>query len=146
LFTFGQLKILDLGDLTANKEKELMCPINRIGKIDIFITSHHGFEQSDSAALVHGIAPRVAIVDNGEKKGGSPSVLDIIKSSPGIVGMWQLHYSQDAGDAQNAPVGSIANLQGPDTGNYLKVIAQRDGSFAVFNSRTKETKTYSAPQ
>jgi len=146
LFTFGKLRILDLGDLTANKEKELMCPINRIGKIDIFIASHHGFNQSDSAALVHGIAPRVAIVDNGEKKGGSPSVLDIIKSSPGIVGMWQLHYSQEAGDAHNAPAGFIANLQGPDAGNYLKVMAQPDGSFAVFNSRTKETKTYSAPQ
>jgi competence protein ComEC len=146
LFTFGKLKILDLGDLTANKEKELMCPINRIGRIDIFIASHHGFDQSDSAALVHGIAPRVAIVDNGEKKGGSPSVLDIIKSSPGIVGIWQLHYAQESGDAHNAPAGSIANLQGPDAGNYLKVIAERDGSFAVFNSRTKETKTYSAPQ
>src|SRR5262249_6716448 len=146
LFTFGKLRILDLGDLTLNKEKELMCPIDRIGKIDIFIASHHGFDQSDSAALVHAIAPRVAIVDNGEKKGGSPSVLDIIKSSPGIVGMWQLHYSQEAGDAHNAPAAFIANLQGPDGGNYLKATAQRDGSFAVFNSRTKETKAYSAPQ
>jgi len=146
LFTFGKLRILDLGDLTLNKEKELMCPIDRIGKIDIFIASHHGFDQSDSAALVHAIAPRVAIVDNGEKKGGSPSVLDIIKSSPGIVGMWQLHYSQEGGDAHNAPAAFIANLQGPDAGNYLKATAQRDGSFAVFNSRTKETKTYSAPQ
>jgi competence protein ComEC len=142
LFTFGKLRILDLGDLTADKEKELMCPINRIGKIDIFIASHHGFDQSDSAALVHGIMPRVAIVDNGEKKGGSPSVLDIIKSSPGITGMWQLHYSQEAGDAHNAPAESIANLQGPDAGNYLKLTVDPNDDFEVFNSRTKEVKQF----
>ncbi len=35
LFTFGKLRILDLGDLTKDKERELMCPVNKLGKIDI---------------------------------------------------------------------------------------------------------------
>jgi beta-lactamase superfamily II metal-dependent hydrolase len=143
LITFGKLKILDLGDLTADKEKELMCPVNRVGHVDIYVASHHGLFQSGSAALVHAIAPRVAIVDNGENKGGSPSALDIMKSSPGFEATWQMHYSAEAG-ASNAPAERLANLQGPDTGNYLKLTAMSDSSFSVFNSRTKATKEYAS--
>lgn len=142
LISFGKFKILDLGDLTADKEQELMCPTNRIGHVDIYIASHHGFLQSGSAALVHAVAPRIAIVDNGEKKGGSPSALDIIKSSPGLQDTWQLHFSEEAGAAHNAPSDFIANLEGPDAGNYLKLTVKDDGRFEILNSRTKKTEAY----
>src|SRR5712671_5917316 len=72
LITFGKLRILDLGDLTSDKEMDLMCPMNKIGAVDIYIVSHHGFFQSGSAVLVHAITPRVAIMENGAKKGGDP--------------------------------------------------------------------------
>jgi competence protein ComEC len=144
LITFGKLRILDLGDLTMDKEMELMCPMNKIGPVDIYIVSHHGFFQSGGAALVHGIAPRVAIMDNGAKKGGSPAIWDVIEKSPGLEDLWQLHYSDEGGGAHNVGASFLANLQGPDTGNYLKVTALADGSFGVFNSRTKETKRYAA--
>ena len=116
LITFGRLKILDLGDLTTDKEKELMCPNNRLGHVDIYIASHHGLSRSGSKALVHAIAPRIAIVDNGETKGGSPAALDIIKSSPGIAGLWQLHFSQEAAE-HNAPpeYGSLVMMISPGT-------------------------------
>ena len=143
LVTFGKLKILDLGDLTADEEYALMCPDNRLGHVDIYIASHHGFNQSGSAALVHAIAPRVAIVDNGAQKGGSSSALDIIKSSPGLQARWQLHYSNEGGEAHNTAAGFIANPQGPDAGNYLKLAASSNGTFEVFNSRTREATTYS---
>jgi len=144
LITFGKIRILDLGDLTADKEMELMCPMNKIGKVDIYIASHHGFFQSGSAALVHGIAPRVAITDNGAKKGGSIMAWDVIEKSPGLEDLWQVHYSEEGGDAHNVGAPFLANLQGPDAGNYLKVTAAADGSFTVFNSRTGETKKYAA--
>jgi competence protein ComEC len=144
LITFGKLRILDLGDLTADKEKELMCPTSRIGPVDIYIASHHGFFQSGSAALVHAITPRVAIMDNGAKKGGSPVAWDVIEKAPGLEDLWQLHYSEEGGEAHNVAASFVANLQGPDAGNYLKVTAAVDGSFAVFNSRTRETKKYAA--
>jgi len=144
LFTFGKLRILDLGDLTHDEEVQLMCPANKLGKIDIYIVSHHGWEQSSSPALVWGIAPRVAIMDNGAKKGGSPSVWDIIEKSPGLEALWQVHYSDEGGAAHNVPAEFIANPEGPDAGNYLELIAHPDGSFAVFNSRTQKTKDYSA--
>ena len=39
LITFGRLRILDLGDLTKDKEMQLMCPKNKLGKVDIYIVS-----------------------------------------------------------------------------------------------------------
>src|SRR6202453_1705690 len=70
LFTFGKIRILDLGDLTWDKEMQLMCPDNRIGKVDILVVSHHGLFQSSSPALLFAIAPRIAVMNNGAKKGG----------------------------------------------------------------------------
>jgi beta-lactamase superfamily II metal-dependent hydrolase len=142
LITFGKLKILDLGDLTADKEYELMCPLNKIGKVDVYIASHHGFNQSGSAVFVHAINPRVAIVDNGATKGGSPSALDIIKSSPNLQALWQLHFSEEAGPVHNTAPELIANPEGPDTANYLKLTANPDTSFTIFNSRTRQSRHY----
>ena len=144
LLTFGKLKILDLGDLTWDKEMQLMCPVNKIGKVDIYIVSHHGWQQSGSPALVHGIAPHVAIMDNGAKKGGTPSAWNIIKSSPHLEDLWQLHFSEEGGSAHNVAAEFIANPEGSDAGNYLELTAKSDGSFDVFNSRTQKTKHYPA--
>ena len=145
VITFGKLRILDLGDLTWDKEMELMCPVNRLGKMDIYIVSHHGWRQSGSPALLNGIAPRVALMDNGADKGGSPSSWDIIEKSPRLEDLWQLHYSKEGGAAHNVAERFIANLPGPDTGNFLKLIAWKDGSFEVFNSRSQKAKRYAAP-
>ncbi len=144
VITFGKLRVLDLGDLTHDKEMELMCPKNKLGKIDIYIVSHHGWSQSGSPALVYGIAPRVAIMDNGAKKGGTPSVWDIIEKSPGLENLWQLHFSDEGGTAHNVAEEFIANPSGPDAGNYLELTAWPDGSFEVLNSRTRKTRHYPA--
>jgi competence protein ComEC len=142
--SFGKLRILDLGDLTRDEEMELMCPVNKLGRVDIYVVSHHGWDQSNSPALVEGIAPRVAIMDNGAKKGGSPSVWDTIEKSPGLEDLWQLHFSEEGGSKHNAAPEYIANLDGPDAGNYIELTANPDGSFAVFNSRTQKNKDYPA--
>src|SRR6266849_3407170 len=144
LITFGKLRILDLGDLTSDKEMDLMCPTNKIGAVDIYVVSHHGSLTSGSPAFIHGIAPRVAIMDNGAKKGGSPVAWEVIEKAPGLEDLWQLHYSEEGGDAHNVPAQFLANLQGPDAGNYLKITASAAGSFEVFNSRTRETRKYAA--
>jgi beta-lactamase superfamily II metal-dependent hydrolase len=144
LITFGKLRILDLGDLTWDKEMELMCPVNKLGHVDVYIVSHHGWQQSSSPALVWGIAPRVAIMDNGAKKGGTPSTWDIIEKSPKLEDMWELHYSEEGGAAHNVPAEFIANPQGTDAGNYLELIGRADGGFEVFDSRTQEAKKYPA--
>lgn len=144
MITYGKLRILDLGDLTWDKEMQLMCPVNRLGHVDLLVVSHHGWDQSSSPALVHAVAPRVAIMDNGAKKGGSPSVWDTIQKSPGLEDLWQLHYSEEGGPTHNVDAARIANLQGPDTGNYLKVTAFPNGELDVLNARTGDTKKYPA--
>jgi beta-lactamase superfamily II metal-dependent hydrolase len=144
LIRFGKLKILDLGDLTWDKERDLMCPDNRLGKVDVLVVSHHGWYQSSSPALVDAIHPRVAIMDNGAKKGGSIPALDTIRQAPGIEALWQLHYSDEGGPVHNTQSEYIANLDGPDAGHDIELTASRDGSFTVRNSRTALDKDYAA--
>jgi beta-lactamase superfamily II metal-dependent hydrolase len=143
LFTFGKTTILDLGDLTWDKEMQLMCPANRVGKVDILVVSHHGLFQSSSPALVDAIAPRIAIMNNGAKKGGSTPTFETITKAPGLETLWQLHFSDEAG-SHNTAAQYIANPDGPDAGNYLKLTVSPSGSFTVFNPRTRETKSYPA--
>ena len=149
LLRFGKLKILDLGDLTWDKEMQLMCPVNKLGHVDLLVVSHHGWYQSSSPALVDAIAPEIAVMDNGATKGGSTPTLDTIRKSPGLLALWQLHYSEEGGPAHNTDAQYIANVTGPtktaaDAGNYLVVDAERNGSMKVFNSRTGASTTYPA--
>lgn len=141
---FGRFRMLDLGDLTWNKEKELVCPIDPLGRIDVFVVSHHGYDSSNSPALVHDVSPRVAIEDNGAGQGGSASTYNVLKTAGDLEDIWQLHYSEDGGKDHNALDSNIANLADGDDGHYLKLIAHADGSFTVFNSRNKYTRSYEA--
>jgi competence protein ComEC len=144
LISFGKLKLLDLGDLTWDKEMELMCPVDRLGHVDVYLVSHHGWYQSSSPALVDAIHARVALMNNGEKKGGSTPTLVTIAKAPGLETLWQLHYSAEGGKEHNTAAEFIANLHGTDPGNYFELIGDKDGSFDVLNSRTNETKHYAA--
>lgn len=144
IFTFGKLRILDLGDLTRDKEMQLVCPKNKIGAIDVYIVSHHGWYQSSGPAFLNAIAPRVAIMDNGAKKGGTPSAWDIIEKSPRLENLWQLHFSEEGGAGHNVAPEFIANPEGTDGGHYLELTAWTDGTFDIINSRTQNTKHYPA--
>ena len=106
--------------------------------------SHHGWYQSNSPMFLNSIAPRVAIMDNGAKKGGTPSTWDIIERSPRLQNLWQLHFSEEGGAAHNVPAEFIANPEGPDQGQYLELTAFADGSFEVLNSRTQKSRKYSS--
>ncbi len=144
LISFGSLKILDLGDLTKDKERDLVCPANKLGPVDLYVVSHHGWSQSSSPEFVDALHARVAIMDNGATKGGSLSTLQTLRKAPGLETLWQVHFSDEGGPAFNTGEQFIANLNGPDAGNSLELIADRSGSFDVVNSRTKFTKHYAA--
>jgi len=144
VLTFGKLRILDLGDLTWDKERPLVCPVNKLGTFDILVVSHHGWYQSSSPALLDAVAPLVAIMDNGATKGGSPPTYDTIEKSPRLENLWQLHYSEEGAAAHNVADEFIANVHGDDTGFYIKVTAWPDGSFDVYNARTQASKHYAS--
>jgi len=88
-----------------------MCPTNRVGTVGLYIVSHHGSNLSGSAALVHALQPRVAVMDNGGRKSGSASTFAVLESSPGLEDLWQLHWSASAGTEHNAPDAFIANVE-----------------------------------
>ena len=166
--TFGKFRTIHLGDLTKNKEFELMCPANRIGTVDVLLGLHHGVDTSNSEVLVHALHPRVAIMNNGTRKGGQPEVMTTLHSSPGLEDIWQMHFSQLSGQEYTVPGLFIANLldeplaampiapipappPGPGappppvhngTAHWIKVSAQPDGSFTVINGRNGFSKTY----
>jgi hypothetical protein len=115
VFTYGKFRTINLGDFTWNKEQELMCPNNPIGTVDLYLTSHHGIDQSGSAALVHGLQPRVAIMHNGTRKGGAIQTMRILYTSPGLEDIWQLHWAYAAGLEYNTPSLFIANTEDNQT-------------------------------
>jgi hypothetical protein len=148
---YGKMRLVDLGDLTWDKEMRLMCPDNKLGQMDVYVVSHHGWYPSSSPAFVDGIAPRVAIMDNGEKKGGSPGPWETIEKSPRLKDLWQLHYSDEGGPEHNVATPYIANVKGASVkagtdGHYIRLLAYPDGKLVVFNSRTGQSKMYPAPQ
>jgi beta-lactamase superfamily II metal-dependent hydrolase len=142
LVTFGQFRFIDLGDLTKRREIELVCPNNLVGPVDLYLTTHHGWDQSNSKAIVDALHPRVAIMNNGATKGGSASVWQIVHDSPGLQDLWQLHYAEEGGPDHNVADSLIANPQGPDQGKYIVVTALANGTFTVQNSRNGAAKTY----
>ncbi len=141
LFEFGKFRLLDLADLLQMIEYKLMVPVNRVGQVDLFMVSHHGFKASNSRLLVHALHPKVAIMNNGPRKGGEPQVFDVLRSSPGLQDLWQLHASASAGE-KNAPADFIANPDEVCAARAIKVSAQRDGTFTVTNLRNGFAKTY----
>jgi beta-lactamase superfamily II metal-dependent hydrolase len=142
LVTFGDFRFVDLGDLTKDKELNLVCPKNLVGTADLFLVSHHGMSMSNSKSLVHALRPRAAIMENGAQKGDSPEAWQTVHDSSGLQGFWQLHYTAASGPDHNVSQDAIANLDGDADGHYLKVSAQPDGTFTVFNSRNQLEHTY----
>jgi len=158
------------GDLTWNKEGELMCPTNRLGTADLLIVGHHGQPVSNSEVIVHALAPRVSIINNGTRKGGQPPAMQVILNSPGLEDVWQSHFSLLSGTEYTVPGMFIGNhyddepealpkaaWMPPPQGQqappapvhngkayWFKVSAQQDGTFTVTNTRNNFTKTYRA--
>lgn len=169
VMAYGRFRTINLGDLTWSREFKLMCPINQIGIVDLYLTTHHGLDQSGSPVAVHALQPRVAVMNNGTRKGGAVQTYETLEASPGFEDLWQLHWSYAGGIEHNAPGVMIANIDPPEQlaaiinsaagaappagpgGNaahapahYIKVSARADGSFTVTNSRNGYSRTYAA--
>jgi hypothetical protein len=141
LIQYGKFRFADFGDLTWNKEIELLCPENRVGKLDVFVSDHHGGE---TAPVIHALAPRVVVMNNGARKGGDPRGWKTLKESPGLEDLWQLHFAMAGGQGANSSDTVIANVEEHCEGKYLKLSAESSGAFTILNSRNKYTKTYAA--
>jgi len=143
LITFGKTRILDLGDLTWNKELELLCPVNRIGKVDVYFVTGHGMDISSSPPTA-AFDPLVAIMQNGPTKGGDQAVVKTVRAFPDFEGLWQAHaYVRDP--ELNGDPDYIANLdQQPDKANPISIEISPAGQIKVANTRNHFSKSYTA--
>lgn len=141
-FSFGDFTFLDCGDLTWNVEKQLVCPNDLIGPIDLYQVTHHGLAISNHPTLLETIRPTVAIVNNGPRKGGEPKTLERLRALKSIRQVYQLHRNVAAGPDGNVPADRIAN---PDQsgGRFVRVTVAPDGSeFSVRFGADGEAQTF----
>ncbi len=75
LWQFGKFRFGDFGDLLQWAEMRLMCPNNPVGTVDLLMIDQHGLGNSNSPAFIHGLAPKVVIANNAERKGIAPEVV-----------------------------------------------------------------------
>jgi beta-lactamase superfamily II metal-dependent hydrolase len=146
VISYGKAKIAAFGDLTWDREKDLFCPIDRIGKVDVYLATHHGTGLSGSPAAVNAMAPVVAIVGNSARKGADATRMKTIKASPRIQGVWQLHTTTVSPDVNVDPT-MIANPdtdQSKDKFYALRLRIEKDGKVTVINERNGVNKTYGA--
>jgi competence protein ComEC len=144
VISYGKVKIAAFGDLTWDREKDLFCPTDKVGKVDVYLATHHGTALSGSPAAVNSLQPIVAIVGNSARKGADATRMKTIKDSPRIQGVWQLHTATAAPDV-NVPVDMIANPgtdQKSDMAYNLRLRIEKDGKITVINERNGYNKTY----
>ena len=110
-------------------------------RMDLYLTTHHGMNQSNAKVIVDAIHPRVSIMNNGAHKGGSPDAWEPIHNSPGLQDLWQLHYAIGSDKAHNVSEMFIANPEEKCQGKYIKVTAEPNSTFTVWNSRNNFKKT-----
>jgi competence protein ComEC len=141
LITYGKFRMMDMGDLTWNREMQLMCPNNPVGTVDLFVTGNHGNDNASSPALVNGVQPRLIVMDNGERKFGAVAPMQTLKADPGLQAMYLMHWSANAPN-DNPPDEFIANLHSSPDGKWLKISADQNAVVTVTNTRTGDSKTY----
>lgn len=142
MFRFGAFRFLDLGDLSGMTLTRLACPKNLLGRISVYLISHHGDYDSNVPALYAALRPRVAIMNNGVTRGGSPDQFNTLWTQRTLEDVWQLHTSHNNG-ARNFPDDFIANTDdGTQTSHAIKLTAFEDGTFRMVNRRTGFTKDY----
>jgi beta-lactamase superfamily II metal-dependent hydrolase len=143
VLSFGGFRLFDGGDLTWNTEHKLVCPENIPGEVDVYQVNHHGLDQSNNPALVEALRPRVAIMNNGARKGGEPKTFATLKGAIGLEAVFQLHRSVRLTEKENSPSAFVANDEETCKGEYIKLSVDPTGkSYTVTVPSKGTTKRY----
>ena len=133
LLTFGRFKFFDGGDLTWNIENRLACPKNVVGVVDVYQVDHHGLDISNNPAFVRALNPRVAIINDGPRKGGEARTFATLKRLNEIEAIYQLHRNVRTTDKDNTMSGYIANEEEVCQGNLIKISVDPTGKSYTVN-------------
>ena len=157
LLRFGKVSIALFGDLSWDKERELSCPVGKLGHVNLLIVTQHGSNISSNPASIADMHPDIALMGMGGKKGGDEEAIKTIKASPGLMGFWQTHESfahpEWSGDKNmianlNPPAAEVAAhakelfTVPPDQGHAIHAEITKDGKVTMTNDRNGYSKTY----
>jgi competence protein ComEC len=146
LVSYRGFTFLDVGDLTWDKETDLACPVNKLGRVSLLLATHHGFfnDQSGTPSLLWAIQPQVVIANNGPRKGMAASAFERIQKIQGLEGLWQSHLAMATDAAHNPPDDMIANAEASADckGHWIRVDVDSDRRFTVTNGRNNFSRTY----
>ncbi|HEY6212841.1 MAG TPA: MBL fold metallo-hydrolase [Vicinamibacterales bacterium] len=146
LISYRGFTFLDVGDLTWDKEMDLACPVNKLGRVSLLLATHHGFfnDQSGAPALLWAIQPQVVIANNGPRKGMAANAYERIQKIAGLEGLWQSHLALATDAAHNTSDDMIANPEASADckGHWIRVDVQSNRRFTVTNGRNNLSRTY----
>lgn len=140
--SYGKFDMYVGGDLTWNVEHRLACPKPLVQPVDVFLVAHHGLDQSNNPALVRALAPRVAIMNNGARKGAEAGTVATLGGTRELEAVFQLHRNVRADDL-NAPAAFIANDEEACAGHFMKLSVEEGGARYTVTVPSKGTvRTY----
>jgi competence protein ComEC len=140
--TYGNFTFYDGGDLTRDIEEKLVCPRSLLGAIDLYQTDGHGMDVSNNAVFLKTLRPRVVVVNNGPRKGAERESMKILLSTPGVETVWQIHRNVQTRPDLNTSPQFIANADEKCSAQFLKAVAQPDGSFTIQAGDTGQKRSY----
>ena len=144
LLRAGTFEFVNLGDLSWNFQHRLACPVNLLGKVDLFQVTHHGVRDDVVPQQMWAMAPTVAVMNNGPAKGAGPVAVETVLRSPGLEDLWSLHRAVNNDAAHNAQERLTANLGGSEgcAGAWIRARIDPAGTYTLTNSRNGYSQTY----
>jgi len=144
LLTCGPFKFFAGGDITRNVEHHLVQPVNRIGKVDLYQVTHHGWDLSNNGLLLKALSPTVAVAPNGPRKGIQPQTFKALTALPSLKALYQIHYNTEHDGQYNTKPDFIANPKdNPNKGEFIKASVRPDKAiFTLQIGPTGEKQTY----
>ena len=144
LFRSGKFEFVNLGDLSWNFQHRLACPVNLLGRVDLFQVTHHGVRDDLLPQQMWSMAPTVAVMNNGPTKGAGAVAVETVLKSPGLEDLWSLHRAVNNDAAHNAQERLTANLGGTEecAGAWIRARVDAAGTYTLTNSRNGFSKTY----
>ena len=126
-FQLGKFDFFDAGDLTWNIERQLVCPTNLVGEVDLYQVTHHGMDISNHPTLMKSLNPGVAIMNNGPRKGGSANTVKWLRELPNLKAAYALHKNAGTSEADNLAPEMTANHDAQG-GQFIRVTVAPDGA------------------